>query len=377
MAIESHLIGAGSAMTAQTRARSHRLLPFVVGLLVIAGAELAIHLFGNDGLYNTDFFDFSPVQRDVLQKHVIYDKFVRMLRDVPSDAVQVGDSSGFYGVIPAQVSAAAPNVSYLNMSCCGDSGWSGYFYQAELAFRRRDKPKFLVLHVTPYWAPAAARFYGDNQLAVLVRDDLVKDDWWHWFRAPSAGYRLRLTNLIYHGEWLDDFPYDNHEWPTVGYPSIRAWREQFKEQRGWVPMPVDLNDPFVKNSPPVACDFDDTFSETRYLGLFHVDTLYRYLERFALLARAYGARFAFVTNPVPCAVQNDAVSTDIERQMQRFKTDYPDAIVPFEYLRQWPQSAFRDRYHLNPEGGARHSRLIGEALRAATAGQTKAAMATF
>ena len=343
-----------------------RFLPFLIALGAITCLETAIHSFGSNGLYNTDFFDFSPVQQDVLQKHIIFDKNIRILQDTASDAVQVGDSSGFYGVIPAEVSSKAAGISYLNLSCCGDAGWSGYFYEAKLAFQRRDKPKFLVLHVTPYWAPAAAAFYGNNQLAVLVRDYLVKDDWWHQVRMPSEGYRLRVTNLVYHGEWLDDFSYDEHDWPTLGYPSIRAWREQFKRARGWAPVPVDVKDPLVKNPTPSDCKLADSFSDTRYLGFLHEDSLYLYLQRFADLARAHGARFVFVTNPVPCVVKIDKVSADIDRQMTRFKADYPDAIVPFTFLRQEPLSEFSDRWHLNPEGAARHSRLIGKKLQLAT-----------
>ncbi len=343
-----------------------RLLPFLIALGAISILELVIHMVGNDGLYNTDFFDFSPLQKDVLQKHIIYDKNIRVLHDVPSDAVQVGDSSGFYGVIPAAISGAAPAISYLNLSCCGDAGWTGYFHEAELALRSHDKPKLLVLHVTPFWAPAAAAFHGDNQLAVLIQNYLLTDHWWHKIRMPSEGYRLRLTNLVYHGEWLDDFPYETFDYPTVGYPPLPAWREQFRKARGWSPMPVDLHDPLVNGPVPVACPLDDAFSETKYLGLVHEDSLYQYLQRFAELARAHGARFAFVTNPVPCVVQNDGIAADIERQTARFKKDYADTIVPFPFLRQWPMSAFKDRWHLNPEGAARHSQLIGEALRLAT-----------
>jgi len=93
------------------------------------------------------------------------------------------------------------------------------------------------------------------------------------------------------------------------------------------------------------------------------DSLYNYLQRFALLARNYNARFVLVTNPVPCVIQNDTVSADIARQMERFTGDFPDVIIPFPFLRQWPRDMFSDRWHLNRVGAAHHSQLIGEALR--------------
>ena len=349
------------------RAARRRLKPFLIALGAIALLELVIHVIGNDGLYNTDFFDFSPLQKDVLQKHVIYDKYIRILPDVSTDAVQVGDSSGFYGVIPAEVSKEAPSVTYLNLNCCGDTGWAGFFHEAQLALRSHDKPKFLVLHVTPFWAPASPTFRGDNQLSVLIRDYLLKDDWWHKVRMPSEGYRLRVTNLVYHGEWLDDFAYENFDYPTIGYPTIRAWRKQFAQARGWSPIPpeVPTNESLLKVATPIACPLESAFSETKYLGLVHENSLYDYLRRFAELAHAHETRFVFITNPLPCIVQDDAISKDIARQIERFKAEYPDAIIPFPFLRQWPREAFRDRWHLNTEGATHHSRLIGEALRLA------------
>ena len=101
----------------------------------------------------------------------------------------------------AVVSAASGGEDYINLSCCGDTGWNGYYYGGELALQRQDEPRTLVLHITPFWAPASATFHGDNALAVLIRDYLVQDMWWHRVRPPSAGYRLRALNAVQHGQW--------------------------------------------------------------------------------------------------------------------------------------------------------------------------------
>jgi hypothetical protein len=338
------------------------LRPFAIAALIIALCESAIWAGGHNGNYNTDFFDFSPLEQDNLQKHTIYDKYVRVLGHVPSDVVQVGDSSGFYGVKPDIVSrSSGGQVSYLNLSCCGDAGWTGYFYEARLALMRETKhPEYLLLHVTPFWSPAAPAFYGENSLATVIHDYLIQDHWWHKIRMPSEGYRLRLINLLYHGRWLDDFAYQERQWPTIGYPPIDEWRRLLAADRGWIPMPVDLKDPWVKGDSPAKCGFDPGYSENGFGGIGHTDTLYEYLKMFAELARASKARFVFVSNPVPCIVQKDSVFDDIERQMTRFKADYPDAVVPFAFLRQAPMTDFSDRYHLKGEGVLKHSAEIGK-----------------
>lgn len=347
------------------------LRPFAIAALSISILEGVMGVAGTNGNYNTDFFDFSPLEQDNLQKHTLYDKYVRVLGETPGDAVQVGDSSGFYGINPAEVTRVASGISYLNMSCCGDAGWNGYYYEAEAALKRKAaKPKYLVLHVTPFWAPGSAAFYGDNSLAVLIRDYIGKEQWWHKIRMPSEGYRLRVLNLVDHGLWLDDFAYENHAYPTIGYPTIHKWRELIAAGRGFIPIPVDIKDPVVKRSEPDKCKFDDGFSESRFFGLEQRDLLYDYLKHFAELAKSVNARFIFVSNPVPCIVSQDAIYADVERQMARFKHDYPDAIIPFAtYFHQAPLEEFSDRWHLKDGGVVNQSRAIGTAIKMAD-GQT-------
>lgn len=344
-----------------------RLLPFALAAGAILLLEACIAVAGNGGHYNTDFFDFSPLQQDVLQRHVIYSKFMIEFANVPSDALLIGDSSGFYGVQSDQVTAADPGLSFLNLGCCGDVGWTGFVYQSELALKQAvQRPKFLVLHVTPFWGPNAKKFAGDNVLAVTIRDYLLRVMWWHKVVIPSNGYRLRILNLVNDGVWLDDFAYDSFAWPTLGYPPLRTWRQEMRDGRGWVPMPVDLKDSMVKRSEPEACVFDDDYSKPSELGFGKVDLLYDYLKRLAELTEKAGVRFVLVTNPVPCIVQpNDPVVADALRQLARFKADYPKAIVPFDFFRQADLHRFIDRWHLNVDGGAWHSRAIGTALREA------------
>ena len=337
------------------------LFPFGIAAALILGIEVVIGVVGTPSLYNTDFFDFSPMKPDVMQKHVIYDKNEIVLRDVPTTAIQVGDSSGFYGVIPAEVTAAANGMSYLNMSCCGDTGWEGYYYEAVLAMRRSPTPKLLVLHITPFWGPLDPQFRGRNGLATLIGDYLVQETSWHRVRPPSGGYRLRLTNLAYAGVWLDDFVYDAHvEQPK--YPTRSKWRDMFEQNRGWVPLPWAMDDAYLLAATVQSCTIAATYSESAWLGLAEDDGLYRYLARFADLAQRHDARFVLVTNPVPCVVRHDAVDADIERQVAKFRRDYPDAMVPFRFLREAKRRDFQDRWHLNPTGAAEHSRLVGAAL---------------
>src|SRR4051794_7055357 len=288
------------------------LRPFGLALLAIACGEMLIHLLGTNGRFNTDFFDFSPLRPDVIQKHVLYDKFELLFQDTPSDIVQVGDSSGFYGVIPKEVTAGAGDLSYLNLNCCADAGWDGYYQAAVMALRRISKPKMLVLHVTPIWGPLSTAWTAG--LADLMRNDLVQDMWWHRVRPPSAGYRLRLTNLVYHDEWLDDFPYDRPA-DQPGYPSLRGWRAEMVATRGWVPLPRANPDAYLTAPTTLSCEIEHSYSSSSWFGLLRDDGLYRHLSQIAELTRRHGVRFALITNPLPCRMDDRVLAADVARQL--------------------------------------------------------------
>jgi hypothetical protein len=297
----------------------------------------------------------------VVQKHVLYDKFELLFKDTPADIVQVGDSSGFYGVIPEELSAGAGGLSDLNLGCCADSGWEGYYLAATLALRRTREPGMLALHVTPFWGPSADWKPG---LAELMRNYLVQEMWWHRVRPPSAGYRLRLTNLVYHDEWLDEFPYDRPA-DQPGYASLRQWRVEMAASRGWVPLPRANPDSYLTAPAMLPCDIEHSYSSSSWFGLYRDDALYRNLSQIAELARRHGVRFALITNPLPCRMDDQALVDDVARQLERFRREHPEAIVPFEFFRTAPRSDFLDRWHLTPAAAIVHSRRIGEALRAA------------
>jgi len=341
---------------------SRVLRPFALALLAIACGEMLIHLLGTNGRFNTDFFDFSPLRPDVMQKHALYDKFELLFQDTPTDIVQIGDSSGFYGVIPAEVTAGADGSSYLNLGAFADTRWEGYYEAAVMAVRRPARPRMLVLHITPFWGPVSTAWAPG--LAELMHNYLVQEMWWHRVRPPSAGYRLRLTNLVYHDLWLDDFPYDKPA-DQPGYPSLRRWREEMAATRGWVPLPRAYPDKYLTAPTMLSCEIEHSYSSTSWFGLYRDDALYRSLSRMAGLARQHGLRFALITNPLPCRMDDRVLADDVARQLERFRRDYPDAIVPFDFFRTAERSDFMDRWHLTQAAAILHSRRIGQALRTA------------
>ena len=66
----------------------------------------------------------------------------KKMRDLPDEnpvAVQAGDSSGFYGIMPDVVSQYIGGKRLLNLSCCANQGFHGYLVLLELALRNYDR----------------------------------------------------------------------------------------------------------------------------------------------------------------------------------------------------------------------------------------------
>ena len=77
-----------------------------------------------------------------------------------SEFIQVGDSSGLFGVRPNIVKSYLSGMDYINTNCCADMGWEGYAYSANYYLKKNPNAKYLVLYVTPYSLPCnSKRFF--------------------------------------------------------------------------------------------------------------------------------------------------------------------------------------------------------------------------
>ena len=135
--------------------------------------------------------------------------------------------------------------------------------------------------------------------------------------------------------------------------------------RGWVPLPQTNPDKYLTAPAMLSCEIEHSYSSSSWFGLLRDDGLYRHLSQIAELTRRHGVRFALITNPLPCRMEDRVLADDVAGQLERFRRDYPDAIVPFDIFRTAERSDFMDRWHLTPAAAIIHSRRIGEALRAA------------
>ena len=90
---------------------------------------------------------FSFARDETPQRLFVLDKIKEFAYSNPT-IVQSGDSSGFYGIEPAVVMRHfPPATSYLNMSCCANLGFRGYYQHSRLHALAQPSVRYMVLHI--------------------------------------------------------------------------------------------------------------------------------------------------------------------------------------------------------------------------------------
>lgn len=100
----------------------------------------------------------SPVERsgylnwnfnepELFHKALIYAKLRNAAAAKPA-IIQVGDSSGLHGIVPAIVEKYVPGLRYENLSCCANTGFDGYYNIAQFMLRHALSIKAVVLYIT-------------------------------------------------------------------------------------------------------------------------------------------------------------------------------------------------------------------------------------
>lgn len=93
-----------------------------------------------------------------------------------------------------------------------------------------------------------------------------------------------------------------------------------------------------------------------------IDSFYPELAATAKLARKKQVRLILVFNPVSCIQGEDVLTLRIQREIARFRVDYPEVVVPFEFINTWPAKYFRDPWHMTEEGAEKMAIEFGPIL---------------
>lgn len=330
---------------------SSSILPFrawIAALLALVAIESAVYAVYRPSEFDrTNFLQFSFAKDETPQRLFTFHKLAEFAESSPT-IVQVGDSSGFYGIEPAAVMRyLPPDVSYLNMSCCANLGYRGYYNIFQFMAERNDSIRYLVLHITPYtmprpdlWDSDGAALWQDSSLRVFGNDlyhEFISP--WRMLHLPSLAFRREVTDRVYYLNGL----FNRLDRPLLNNPTYLEFLKLYKTTRGWMPEPDDrvyVASTECKVEQPEFLDLP-RFTRKTYLE--------EILETYAAQANRYRAVLVIVFQPVACTLGTGRGSAKVREGIERFKLKHPEVEIPFPLIETWSNEKFSTPPHVKRE----------------------------
>src|SRR5581483_7697289 len=126
-------------------------LPWILAATAVCAIETAFYVSYHPTIIDRNDFLVQSIQgflRIRAERWIIWNKMRHLPEENPV-AVQAGDSSGFYGIMPDVVSQYIGGGQLLNISCCANQGFHGYLVLLELALRKYQSLRYAVIYVSP------------------------------------------------------------------------------------------------------------------------------------------------------------------------------------------------------------------------------------
>jgi hypothetical protein len=345
------------------------ILPFrgwIAATAILLVIEAAIYLYAAPGPFDrTNFLQFSFAHGETPQRLFVLNK-IQAFADSNPTIVQSGDSSGFYGIEPAVVAKHLPkDVSYLNMSCCANLGYRGYYNILDVMARHNTSIRYMVLHITPYtmprpelWDEDGADLWGAPELKVFgnaVYEEFLS--FWRIFHFPSLAYRPAVTDATYNLRPLVDYmnrvkgrpPESNRPVLNENY---REFLNVFRQNRGFMPESDVRGGVYAAECEVPTPTF---FSFRRMSKKTYLEEI---LEAYEALAKRHGATLVVVFQPVGCVMGTGSASAEARAVIDRFKRDHSEVEIPFPLIETWPTEMFSVPAHVRRE----YTDLIGDRL---------------
>jgi hypothetical protein len=345
---------------------SSYILPFrgwLAGAVLLFALEAAVYWFGAPNPYDrNNFLQLAFAHDETPQRAFVYDK-IKAFADSQPTIVQSGDSSGFYGIEPSVVMRhLPPGVTYLNMSCCANLGYNGYYNILDLMLTHNPSVRYAVLHITPYtmplrelWESDGAALWGTPELKVF--GDAVYEEYlglWRIFHLPSLAFREKVTDFFYyqHGR------FKQADRPLINNVNYIEFQKMFRQTLGWMPE----DDPRI-GIAATECQvampkFFDIWT------LHHKTYLQQILETYVAMVRSHHAKLVVVFQPVACVIDTGAGTAEARAVIEQFQRDNPDVDIPFPLVTTWPGDMFSVPAHVRHEYTDRVGDRLGKAMAA-------------
>ena len=330
---------------------------WIAAIVAIAAIECFVQAAYRPSVFErSNFLQFSFFRDETPQRMFMYDK-LSTFADLNPVIVQSGDSSGFYGIEPEAIMRYLPSgTSYLNLSCCANLGFSGYYNVFRFMAERDKALRYFVLHITPYtmprpelWNNDGAALWGDSSIKVF--GDAIDREFVslrHYVYPPSMGFRHEISNRIFYMNGL----LGKLDRPLLNNENYFEFLRMYKATRGWMPE----ND---ARGGVYASECEITESELfDFRHLAWKTYTEEVLDAYAELARSYGKTLVVIFQPVACVYGTGKGSEKTRQAIEHFRIEHPEVEMPFPLITTWPVNLFSVPAHIVHE----HTELLAERL---------------
>jgi hypothetical protein len=296
------------------------------------------------------------------------------------DFVQVGDSSGFFGIIPEVVERYVPEMKYLNASCCAIQGFNGYLALLRYNLRRFPSIKHMVVYSgilfaypgPSQWrnAPRTLDFGGAVALKTLgEKMEKSLNPPWTWLDLPTNSLRQFVLQRVFLSEDVRrvvNVPKGPFEIIIQGLQDRQGYGLEMDHmvangEQGWG---GDDRNSHACSMLKYETFFDLTsFKIKSYLDAF--------VEEYVALAREFGVTPILAFQVSPCIDSHSRDIEDMRANLQRLQNRFPELRVPFDIIDSYPENDFSTLLHVQRTVALETSRRLGRALREIVEPQVK------
>ena len=291
--------------------------------------------------------------RPEVHRLIVYEKLRAFGWSAP-DVIQIGDSTGFYGVNSDLVTGRLGGLRYVNLSCCAHMGFDGYHAVAHFMLRRNPSIKAVVLYIGAmnfistdtggsFAEPIQNSFESLRSYvmppSLALREEIIKA-FYGAARTSSANPEVehKLGFIGHHNGWLaeDDIR-------MSGKARDDYWRTECGPGRLLVRQDADEN-------------YSRDFAGRREWRLFDK------IARLAALTAAYNAKLILMLQPLPCPFTGTAFAARV-RDLDRLRAAYPNlVVVPADVFFSLPTDMFSSLSHLRVGGEITNSQRVALAV---------------
>jgi hypothetical protein len=294
---------------------------------------------------------------DRFHNSVIFGKLADFEQSSP-DVIQVGDSSGFHGVRPEVVMSYLGGLKYVNLSCCANTGYRGYYGIADFMLRRNPGIKAVVLYVSLNNLPRKDLIRGDHQMGESIQNSLTTP--FAHVAPPTIALRQKIADEMrtnrgsrtetafiadmqrstqrHYGWWAE------HDRRLAGGKRAEYWRRICGE-----------TGVAFRNDDDVFYGDDLVHGRQSYMRTE--------LQRFASLAAGHGAKLVALFHPFSCRGLEGSLLPARRDDIRAVLKQHDNVVaLPEQMLELWPTGKFVSADHLHVGYDEENSRRVGRLL---------------